>query len=50
MALNHTNYGSERHDSWFEVEALTRTTRGSPRSEYSGCIEEAFGSTCGGER
>lgn len=35
MALNHTNYGSERHDSWFEVEALTRTTRGSPESEYS---------------
>ena len=35
MALNHANYGSERHDSWFGVEALTRTTRGSPESEYS---------------
>ncbi len=29
VALNHANYGSERHDSWFGVEALTRTTRGS---------------------
>lgn len=35
MALDHSNDGSERHDSWFEVEALTRTTCGSPRSEYS---------------
>lgn len=35
VALNHANYGSERHDSWFGVEALTRTTRGSPGNEYS---------------
>ena len=34
MALNHANCGSERYDSWFGQAALTRTTRGSPGSEY----------------
>lgn len=34
MALNHTNRGSENHDPWLRAVGPTRTTPGSPGSQY----------------
>ena len=35
MALNHTNTGADQRKSWARTPALTRTTHGPLKSEYS---------------
>ncbi|XAS66353.1 hypothetical protein V3C33_12690 [Micrococcaceae bacterium Sec5.7] len=35
MALNHTNTGADQRKSWARTPALTRTTYGPLKSEYS---------------
>lgn len=35
MALNHTNTGADQRKSWARTTALTRTTHGPLKSEYS---------------
>jgi hypothetical protein len=35
VALNHTNTGADQRKSWARTPALTRTTRGPLKSEYS---------------
>ncbi len=35
MALNHTNTGADQRKSWARTPALTRTTHGPLKNEYS---------------
>jgi hypothetical protein len=39
VALNHTNTGADQRKSWARTPALTRTTHGPLKSEYSRCAE-----------
>ena len=41
MALNHTNTGADQRKSWARTPALTRTTHGPLKSEYS-CERKSF--------
>jgi hypothetical protein len=43
VALNHTNTGADQRKSWTRTPALTRTTHGPLKSEYSGNYRENRG-------
>lgn len=43
MVLNHTNSGTQPHQSPYQAMALTRTTDRAHRSQYSGTLIQRYG-------